>query len=254
MSFPPCPIFLFSTLSTHLFILADCCVGLQLCSQKSHQRCLLCSSLSAPLQPYHLPHSSRPCSLSCTHCHCANGRGSLMLKWHSYRSRVELSTQRLIYYKDMRYMRFGKGADCAAVAMLVNEALSFFFYSPSSNALSFAWRVLHNHLESSLFSAGWGVCRFPSIFGVLYLELIFSPRLLSRASSWPFLPSHHQITALVCSSILSKAIKQNRQAFPVTYSAPLMFWEGRTPQKLLEPGGYVLSLALSFHHLYIMEE
>ncbi|XP_031428005.1 CD9 antigen-like isoform X2 [Clupea harengus] len=31
------------------------------------------------------------------------------------------------------------------------------------------------------------------------------------------------ITALVCSSILSKAIKQNRQAFPVTYSAPLMF-------------------------------
>ena len=24
----------------------------------------------------------------------------------------------------MRYMRFGKGADCAAVAMLVNEALS----------------------------------------------------------------------------------------------------------------------------------
>ena len=24
----------------------------------------------------------------------------------------------------VRYMRFGKGADCAAVAMLVNEALS----------------------------------------------------------------------------------------------------------------------------------
>src|SRR4029434_2240426 len=31
----------------------------------------------------------------------------------------------------VHYMRFGKGADCAAVAMLVNEALSPLYYLPA---------------------------------------------------------------------------------------------------------------------------